>query len=57
MEWDGERETMYACTCGATFPPTLNGAWAAKEHADEHGHPLVEPHESLVRRAAAATLA
>jgi hypothetical protein len=37
---DGAAESMYACTCGATFPGTLDGAWAAKVHADERGHEL-----------------
>ena len=29
---------MYVCTCGRTFPGTLNGAWEAKVHAEGTGH-------------------
>jgi len=31
---------MYTCNCGRTFPGTLDGAWAAREHAEAHGHRL-----------------
>ena len=34
-------ETMHTCSCGRTFPPTLDGAWAAKVHAEAHHHRLV----------------
>lgn len=34
---------MFACTCGARFPGTLEGAWAAKLHTEteNHGPPQV----------------
>lgn len=40
---DGRAESMFACTCGARFPGTLEGAWAAKLHTEteNHGPPQV----------------
>ncbi|MCA1812708.1 MAG: hypothetical protein LC624_02005 [Halobacteriales archaeon] len=31
------------CSCGRSFPATLDGAWAAREHADATGHALARP--------------
>jgi hypothetical protein len=31
---------MHTCNCGDTFPATLQGAWTAKLHAEDHGHRL-----------------
>jgi len=31
---------MHTCTCGRTFPGTLEGAWAAKTHVESTGHAL-----------------
>lgn len=28
------------CSCGRTFPGTLDGAWAARQHADAEAHVL-----------------
>ncbi len=33
---------MFACTCGRTFPGTLDGAWEAKVHAAPPAHALRE---------------
>ncbi|HLF24551.1 MAG TPA: hypothetical protein VI565_11565 [Burkholderiales bacterium] len=30
-----------SCACGAQFPPTLLGAWSAKEHAEGSAHTLL----------------
>ncbi|HVL87500.1 MAG TPA: hypothetical protein VM681_05795 [Candidatus Thermoplasmatota archaeon] len=29
------------CECGQSFPPTLAGAWAAREHMDATRHRMV----------------
>lgn len=32
--------SKHECNCGEAFPGTLQGAWTAKLHAEDHGHRL-----------------
>lgn len=51
---DGRAESMFACTCGARFPGTLEGAWAAKLHGETVGHDVARPGQAPGRAPAGA---